>query len=506
MGLLGLDPASLQALMAQFQPSDQDKQRARTAALAAAGFGILGAKGVNGMQALGQGGLLGVQSYNQDLKDAQAQRMQNLQQAAALSKLAKDQQMQQYAMGLLAGGDSSPQGQASPAVPAQTYPLGTGAAPAAAPAGPMPPSQGNVMPAAPSFANPRAAMALALMGNQGAADIAMKSAAISQGPGGTLMRNGQLIGQITPQGTIIYKNGDPSQPQFFSQPQDALDAATKQAAAQAGATTAATEGAKQPFTLQSLQLPGGGTQQVFGDQLQALLRGGTGGMPVAAPSGMAGRSISPAQQAQDTKINEGFANDYSNIIDAEKNAPGNIGKYDLMKSYLSKVNTGKAAPSIQTLKSYAAYFAPDLAKSWTQDVPYAQAASALSNEIALQLRNPATGAGMPGSMSNSDRDFLTSMTASAANDPRAIPMMLDARIALEKRAQDIGQLARQYRQQNGKIDEGFYQKVQDFANNHPLFPQNMGMQSQVSTQVSNGATGTYKGKPVVFKDGKWQYQ
>jgi len=220
---------------------------------------------------------------------------------------------------------------------------------------------------------------------------------------------------------------------------------------------------------------------------------------------MAGRSIAPAQQAQDTKINEGFATDYSNIVDAEKNAPGNIGKYDLMKQYLAKVNTGKAAPSIQSLKSYAAYFAPDLAKSWTQDVPYAQAAAALSNEIALQLRNPATGAGMPGSMSNSDRDFLTSMTASAANDPRAIPMMLDARIALEKRAQDIGKLARQYRSENGKIDEGFYQKVQDFADSHPLFPSNMGGQSAPSN-AQDGMTGTYKGKPVIMRNGKWQYQ
>ena len=76
---------------------------------------------------------------------------------------------------------------------------------------------------------------------------------------------------------------------------------------------------------------------------------------------------------------------------------------------------------------------------------------------------------MPGSMSNSDRDFLVSMTANTANDPRAIPLMLDMRIALEKRAQEVGQLARNYRQQNGTIDENFYKQLQDYSNSHPMF-------------------------------------
>ena len=76
---------------------------------------------------------------------------------------------------------------------------------------------------------------------------------------------------------------------------------------------------------------------------------------------------------------------------------------------------------------------------------------------------------MPGSMSDSDRNFLVSMAAGVSNDPRAIPLMLDARIALEKRSQEIGQIARNYRQQHGTIDEGFYQQIQDFANSHPMF-------------------------------------
>ena len=176
-----------------------------------------------------------------------------------------------------------------------------------------------------------------------------------------------------------------------------------------------------------------------------------------------------SQTAQNTLIGEGQGKDYLSVLDAEKAAPGNIAKYELMKNYLGKVETGKLAPSVLGLKSIAAYVAPNLAKEWTKDVPYAQASASLSNEIALQLRNPQGGAGMPGSMSDSDRNFLVSMTANASNDPRAIPMMLDARIAMEKRSQEVGKLARSYRQQHGTIDEGFYQQLQDWSNAHPMF-------------------------------------
>jgi hypothetical protein len=183
----------------------------------------------------------------------------------------------------------------------------------------------------------------------------------------------------------------------------------------------------------------------------------------------AAESAIETQAAQNTEIAKTQGKEYTDIVTAERQAPNNIGRLDLMKKYLSNVGTGKAAPTVLSLKAYASYFAPELAKSFTKDVPFAQAASALSNELALQLRNPSQGGGMPGSLSNSDRDFLASMTANVANDPRSIPLMLDARIAIEKRNQEVGKMARQYYGQHGKIDEGFYQQVQDYATAHPVF-------------------------------------
>lgn len=71
----------LQGLLGQFQPTDEDKRRAMTQALATAGFGILGARNVSGLQALGQGGLMGMQAYNGALDDVSKQHRSALQDA-----------------------------------------------------------------------------------------------------------------------------------------------------------------------------------------------------------------------------------------------------------------------------------------------------------------------------------------------------------------------------------------------------------------------------------------
>lgn len=80
----------IEALMQQMMagPTDEQKRAARAQALAAAGFGILGANSGSGWQgavrSLGRGGLLGMNVYNNELANQQAAPMQNME---MLSKL-----------------------------------------------------------------------------------------------------------------------------------------------------------------------------------------------------------------------------------------------------------------------------------------------------------------------------------------------------------------------------------------------------------------------------------
>jgi hypothetical protein len=273
-------------------------------------------------------------------------------------------------------------------------------------------------------------------------------------------------------------------------------------AASAGNTAGAKAGAEAQYDLVEVPLPNG--QKVMMPRAQAAqMLGGQGGqrppeikmdraptpqemawiqsqMPQGAPQGGLGTTPNPiamkeaeqrvtTQGAQDTEIAKTYAKDFTDFVTAERQSSGNVAKYEMLKSHLGKVETGKLAPTVQNLKAVAAYVAPDLAKEWTKDTPYAQASAALVNEMALQLRSPAGGAGMPGAMSDADREFLVNMTANVQNDPRAIPIMLDAKIAIEKRNAEYGKMAREYRAKHGKIDDGFYAQMREIAEARPLF-------------------------------------
>lgn len=522
-GLLSLPGSSdLTGLLAQFQPSAEDAANARKQAQLQFFLGLLGAPKGGEFQRLGQSGIAAMNNYQDQIKQQQALRGQNLAQAVQAYKLLKDAQFTDMGMSML-NPTAAPAGPAAPTA----APATPSAAPSGATTPPLPPQQ--VPTGVPSYANPRTELGFALAGKKDVADVIHRQYQVTQGPGGTLIRNGTIVGQVIPNAGMVIDG------QFQALPKEATDALVSfntaqkrgevQAQAEAdlipvpignGQTKMMTRAdaaklfsqqpAQQPSPQQAQPTPyslqGNFTpQELARIQNDAQVNGaqpfnGRLGVPMQQPqAGMGGLGVTPnplAMKQQEAAINtqaqqnnviaEGQGKDFLNIIDSEKQAPGNIAKYQLMKDWLGKVDTGKLAPTVLGLKSVASYIAPNLTKDWTKDVPYAQAVSALSNEIALQLRNPAGGAGMPGSMSDSDRNFLTSMAANTSDTPQAIQLKLDMRIALEKRSQQIGQIARNYRQQHGTLDEGFYQAVQDFANTHPLFNN---IQSQVSAAQPN---------------------
>lgn len=161
---------------------------------------------------------------------------------------------------------------------------------------------------------------------------------------------------------------------------------------------------------------------------------------------------------------------YSGIMKADMNAPASIGKYNRLGQLLSQVNTGKFKGATTDLKAAAKSLGFDLtAMGIADDVAPAQAARALANQIALELRNPAGGAGMPGALSDKDREFLIQSIPGLENDPAAIGKMIEYRVKLEQRAQKVARMAREYRRKNGRFDEGFFDGLQDWSNKNPLF-------------------------------------
>jgi hypothetical protein len=173
------------------------------------------------------------------------------------------------------------------------------------------------------------------------------------------------------------------------------------------------------------------------------------------------------------KVGAEFGDQYAGLMKADMNAPTTIGKYQRLGSLLGEVGTGKFKGTTVELKAAMKGLGVDLnAMGIRDDVAPAQAAKALTNQLALELRNPAGGAGMPGALSDQDREFLLKMIPSLESDPAAWPKMIEYRVQLAKREQQVAKMARAYRRKNdGKFDEGFFDELQEWSKSNHLFPE-----------------------------------
>ena len=173
------------------------------------------------------------------------------------------------------------------------------------------------------------------------------------------------------------------------------------------------------------------------------------------------------------KVGGELGEQYAGLMRADMNAPTTMGKYQRLGNLLSEVGTGKFKGTTVELKAAMKGMGVDLnSMGIRDDVAPAQAAKALANQMALELRNPAGGAGMPGAMSDQDRQFLTQMVPSLESDPGAWPKMIEYRVKLAQREQQVAKMARAYRKKHeGKFDEGFFDELQEWSNKNHLFPE-----------------------------------
>jgi hypothetical protein len=171
------------------------------------------------------------------------------------------------------------------------------------------------------------------------------------------------------------------------------------------------------------------------------------------------------EKAEAKKVGEGMGEMYVELQKAGAAAPAKLGKFDRMEQLMEGVNTGKLTPAITQVASIAEALGfnidPKLAPK--------QALEALANDMTLQMRNPAGGAGMPGALSDADREFLKSMSPGLAKTREGNKLIIQTGRALAKREEEVAKLARTYRKKNGSLDEGFYDELADYSAANPLF-------------------------------------
>lgn len=176
------------------------------------------------------------------------------------------------------------------------------------------------------------------------------------------------------------------------------------------------------------------------------------------------------EKEEDKAVGKAFGEQYVGLQKNGMDAPGKIAKYDRLDQMLQGIDTGTFKGTTTDLKAAAKGVGINIEQlGLKDDVAPVQAARALTNAMALELRNPSGGAGMPGALSDSDRKYLTTMVPGIETTKEGRALMTDTAKKLAQRDQEIAQLARNYRAKNGKLDEGFYDVIADYSNKNPLF-------------------------------------
>lgn len=178
------------------------------------------------------------------------------------------------------------------------------------------------------------------------------------------------------------------------------------------------------------------------------------------------------QSKYDQKQDEAFAQLNEEIFKNANTAQTTLATLNRMEEALQGQRTGKFGNAeLEIKKGLEAMGAP------VGDVSGAELLRALGNSFALKLRDPSMGAGMPGALSDKDREFLVSMAPGLGNTPDGNLKLMDYFKRVNQRSLDVERLRQDYIRRKGRVDEGFRSAVTEFANANPLFP------------VGGGATG-----------------
>lgn len=173
---------------------------------------------------------------------------------------------------------------------------------------------------------------------------------------------------------------------------------------------------------------------------------------------------SPAGR-QATIIAEGGAKEYLDWQQRANKASSRKANMQRLASYLEGADTGSYAGLKLTLQKLASPIinVPPGASDM-------EAAQALSRRMAMEIRDPSEGAGSPGSITEWEAKQFQSMEAGIDKLPGANKLIMQAYIKNQDRQIAIAKIFRDYRKENkGVIDEGVYDKIEQYKAANPLF-------------------------------------
>jgi hypothetical protein len=157
---------------------------------------------------------------------------------------------------------------------------------------------------------------------------------------------------------------------------------------------------------------------------------------------------------------------------AASKARTDLNDLNRLDELLKGVETGKMTPASQELKAWAKAAGFNLETLGIKDdVANTQAAASLLNRMTLQMRNAGEGGGMPGSMSDADRQFLSKIPPDLATTTEGRRLIIDYMKRVNERTVEVAKIKNQFMQSKEPTTNpaAMWQKVQEYADSHPLF-------------------------------------
>lgn len=174
-------------------------------------------------------------------------------------------------------------------------------------------------------------------------------------------------------------------------------------------------------------------------------------------------------QADDKKFNEDlgkmFAERYADISKQGQSAQKEIDRLNMLDTTLSRVYTGKGGDTVKELVKIGAALGFEL----DEQAAATDVAESLINNMALSFRSTANGEGMPGAMSDADRQFLMSLPPGFEKTPQGNKVLIEFYKRAAKRKQEVARMARDYRKKNGRFDDDFDDVLDEYYVKNPLF-------------------------------------
>ncbi|MBC2768556.1 hypothetical protein [Pusillimonas minor] len=219
-------------------------------------------------------------------------------------------------------------------------------------------------------------------------------------------------------------------------------------------------------------------------------------------------NVGAGDKAWDTESAKLFAKRYDDITAGAMNAQQMMGMYDLAEQALdSGVRTGFGADTEIGLRQFGAALGIDTSP---EKLAGGELIRAIQNRMALAMRSPDGGMGMPGALSDRDIQFLKDSQVGIDRSPEGNRRMLQAFRAMEKRKIELSKLADDYIEKNGRLDTGFNAAVRQYANQNPLF-ESAGSAVSGPAQPANTAKGPgrqfeYEGRRgIMYQDGSYEW-